>query len=398
MEIVEYDDVIAIRYTEISEHLVDARRKDFDLVFSGINGHEIKVTLVARQRKDGVLKVAEAHFDKDVSESDIADLSFLHWFILPIDFTGKKLPPILTYWEIDEYLVIACLPWGNTEWQPFAKQVAFLKDEKMTLDPDRALCWWPDMNVWNGMREIKNLKKIYPINNYSVNFFTYNEWYARPDMHDTSPKERAYEYARHIRRLRTMLLWCRKNDINVKLKLGNTEKSLDAMKKRGLDPLEETSWTLVSDCFDQMPDVYIEESKPCGPIGVVGSDIRASLGYVSHLPEMAPTLDCVTAALYSGSARIGNFVVWINPLAENAAEKAIDAIMNTIASRGVRQVAVIDGVLPFEACDCGAMSFRVPDEWITSKPVVQNSKIGRNDPCPCGSGRKYKKCCGRPKM
>ena len=22
-------------------------------------------------------------------------------------------------------------------------------------------------------------------------------------------------------------------------------------------------------------------------------------------------------------------------------------------------------------------------------------KTGRNDPCPCGSGRKYKKCCGR---
>ena len=22
-------------------------------------------------------------------------------------------------------------------------------------------------------------------------------------------------------------------------------------------------------------------------------------------------------------------------------------------------------------------------------------KIGRNDPCPCGSGRKHKKCCGR---
>jgi uncharacterized protein YecA (UPF0149 family) len=22
------------------------------------------------------------------------------------------------------------------------------------------------------------------------------------------------------------------------------------------------------------------------------------------------------------------------------------------------------------------------------------AKVGRNDPCPCGSGRKYKKCCG----
>ena len=23
------------------------------------------------------------------------------------------------------------------------------------------------------------------------------------------------------------------------------------------------------------------------------------------------------------------------------------------------------------------------------------TKIGRNDPCPCGSGKKYKKCCGK---
>lgn len=25
----------------------------------------------------------------------------------------------------------------------------------------------------------------------------------------------------------------------------------------------------------------------------------------------------------------------------------------------------------------------------------ENRKIGRNDPCPCGSGKKYKQCCGR---
>ena len=27
-------------------------------------------------------------------------------------------------------------------------------------------------------------------------------------------------------------------------------------------------------------------------------------------------------------------------------------------------------------------------------PVVSD-KVGRNDPCPCGSGKKYKKCCGK---
>jgi len=29
------------------------------------------------------------------------------------------------------------------------------------------------------------------------------------------------------------------------------------------------------------------------------------------------------------------------------------------------------------------------------KPVRTTPKIGRNDPCPCGSGKKYKKCCGK---
>ncbi|MET0094083.1 MAG: YchJ family protein [Sedimenticola sp.] len=27
--------------------------------------------------------------------------------------------------------------------------------------------------------------------------------------------------------------------------------------------------------------------------------------------------------------------------------------------------------------------------------VHEGPKVGRNDPCPCGSGKKYKKCCGR---
>lgn len=30
-----------------------------------------------------------------------------------------------------------------------------------------------------------------------------------------------------------------------------------------------------------------------------------------------------------------------------------------------------------------------------TKTIVKENKIGRNDPCPCGSGKKYKKCCGK---
>ena len=29
------------------------------------------------------------------------------------------------------------------------------------------------------------------------------------------------------------------------------------------------------------------------------------------------------------------------------------------------------------------------------QPVVVEKRVGRNDPCPCGSGKKYKQCHGR---
>ena len=36
------------------------------------------------------------------------------------------------------------------------------------------------------------------------------------------------------------------------------------------------------------------------------------------------------------------------------------------------------------------------DEAVSKKPVKrEEGKVGRNDPCPCGSGKKYKKCCGK---
>ncbi len=40
--------------------------------------------------------------------------------------------------------------------------------------------------------------------------------------------------------------------------------------------------------------------------------------------------------------------------------------------------------------------YYVDGEFVAPKPRKHDApKVGRNDPCPCGSGRKYKKCCGR---
>jgi len=36
-----------------------------------------------------------------------------------------------------------------------------------------------------------------------------------------------------------------------------------------------------------------------------------------------------------------------------------------------------------------------PSVPVKQEPVKVGPKIGRNDPCPCGSGKKYKQCHGR---
>lgn len=40
-----------------------------------------------------------------------------------------------------------------------------------------------------------------------------------------------------------------------------------------------------------------------------------------------------------------------------------------------------------------------PTDWMANlgvtMPIIAEKKPGRNDPCPCGSGKKYKNCCGR---
>jgi len=38
---------------------------------------------------------------------------------------------------------------------------------------------------------------------------------------------------------------------------------------------------------------------------------------------------------------------------------------------------------------------RYAEEGQEKKPVRKEKTVGRNDPCPCGSGKKYKKCCGK---
>jgi preprotein translocase subunit SecA len=53
-----------------------------------------------------------------------------------------------------------------------------------------------------------------------------------------------------------------------------------------------------------------------------------------------------------------------------------------------------EGVEPGPAQEAASYSGQLPEEKVATYKR-EEPKVGRNDPCPCGSGKKYKKCCGK---
>lgn len=76
---------------------------------------------------------------------------------------------------------------------------------------------------------------------------------------------------------------------------------------------------------------------------------------------------------------------------ETGPDDSLDAMATTM--RQVFPVAVAD------YADLGrSISQVVAEHENAPRTQRHHERIGRNDPCPCGSGRKYKKCCGTPRV
>jgi preprotein translocase subunit SecA len=63
-----------------------------------------------------------------------------------------------------------------------------------------------------------------------------------------------------------------------------------------------------------------------------------------------------------------------------AAQSSIEDLTRSIERKKERELA--------------ALQFGGGDASTSQQPIIKGQKVGRNDPCPCGSGKKYKKCCG----
>ncbi|HUW65748.1 MAG TPA: SEC-C metal-binding domain-containing protein [Spirochaetia bacterium] len=400
MELVEYEDCISAKFSHLSDDEVEEQGSVFTVDLQIINGVETEVEVVARPKGNETFEVLEVRMDNSLDREDLTNIADLRWHVFTCFRQDLKLAPLVASWE-DEVIVAACQTekYGGAL-QTFRQQMNDIEDEDTLPDPDRLLCWWPEKPTWTAMRKIVADLRRYNTQTFTYPFYTLGEWYARPDLAGTDYGVRAVEYARHLRQIRTMLLWHRQREQSAQITVGSVQKAEHLFREMGLDPDDPGSWSAVVTGFEPMPDVFLETSRPCGPTGVVSkaSDVTAVINVLSHLPGLAPSVDCIGAAIYAGRTNISNLFAWCNPLAGSGAyEKAMDVLMAQFDKYGVNETLMMEGMLPFEVCpDCGAMTLRVPDDFNRAgTPVRVGPKPGRNDPCPCGSGKKYKRCCGR---
>jgi len=101
---------------------------------------------------------------------------------------------------------------------------------------------------------------------------------------------------------------------------------------------------------------------------------------------------------------------WITQAGDVRSDPAISAeVAEFLKRHGVKQTVTHDRILgcPHEegidypvGGTCPQCPFWENIDRYTHQPkkppqAASTPKAGRNDPCPCGSGKKYKKCCGR---
>lgn len=89
----------------------------------------------------------------------------------------------------------------------------------------------------------------------------------------------------------------------------------------------------------------------------------------------------------------------------NVSERVTDAIFKVRLEAGARAIRNIYQVSETAHDQVGQFSMAQQQRAAAQAPQgdqkvrqvkLKEPKVGRNDPCPCGSGKKYKKCCGKP--
>lgn len=110
--------------------------------------------------------------------------------------------------------------------------------------------------------------------------------------------------------------------------------------------------------------------------------------WMDHIDDMEQLKQGINLRAYGQKDPVIEYQVegynMFEEMIHNIGDETVRHIMNVVPKQNMERKQVAKPV----AASHGS------DGTVTKQPVKVGKKVGRNDPCPCGSGKKYKKCCG----
>ena len=116
---------------------------------------------------------------------------------------------------------------------------------------------------------------------------------------------------------------------------------------------------------------------------------NVDIKWMDHLEAMDSLMESIGLQAYAQRNPISEYRIYGGDLFAQMVDEIRDDTVRDILS-----------VVPKEKAEERKQVYKIAgttggDGTLKKKPVVnKEAKVGRNDPCPCGSGKKYKKCCG----
>ena len=120
--------------------------------------------------------------------------------------------------------------------------------------------------------------------------------------------------------------------------------------------------------------------------------INVDRNWMDHLEAMDSVMETIGLQAYAQRNPISEYRIaafdFFDEMISNIRHGTVRMVLSAVPRANMKRVEVAKPVSEGFAGSGGKSS--------PKKPVVNKTqKVGRNDPCPCGSGKKYKQCCGK---
>ena len=148
----------------------------------------------------------------------------------------------------------------------------------------------------------------------------------------------------------------------------------------------------VHSLYDHQEELFGENVRELERVALLRA---VDTNWISHLDEMDDLRDGVGLNAYAQRNPLTEYRIQSGNMFDDMIEKIrMDTVRMVLFAKPAAEIRRAQVAKQKVAGLAGVGG----DTSEAKKPVVRRAseRIGRNDPCPCGSGKKYKQCCGKP--